>query len=523
MLKRIMAMGLSLVITALFLAACGNSNQNSGEAASIVMFSNEWQNYDGADKDRVWEFIEEKTGVKLELSGAPINNYNDKINMMVNTNEAPDVFFYLPEDSETYVKWARQGLIIDFSDYVKDDKTYPNLYRLLNDENYKNLIYDGKKTLIPRIAPQNNWAIYIRKDWLDKLGLEEPRTLDDYAAVMRAFTLNDPDGNGKQDTYGLCSSKDFYWFMPFFSAWCKKPGWNYSADGKTMEYVYYTNGYKSFLSYMSGAYSGGYIVKDFYTKTDEMKIEDFATGKAGIMIHNGDAHIQNVMAKVEQASPNAEISVIAPPEGDAGANMHGWGGLWGGYSVSSGCKNPEAALKLLDYLVSEEGSMLRYYGIEGVHYTKTSDGLDITDENIAERKKEPANRFSTVKSSDGSDVPLGEYAWGPWLGTLYSMTDGKITPYNDYSFLKYKDLAVNANNIADSHITISDMNNIPISDSEFLKTVKKLKDNANIYTLNIITGELELESGWKEYMDKAKEAGYEAAGKTAFETVKGFS
>ena len=97
--------------------------------------------------------------------------------------------------------------------------------------------------------------------------------------------------------------------------------------------------------------------------------------------------------KYKHYAPDGDVRYL--PEGDAGANMHGWGGLWGGYSVSSGCKNPEAALKLLDYLVSEEGSMLRYYGIEGVHYTKTSDGIEITDENIAERKKEPVNRAFT--------------------------------------------------------------------------------------------------------------------------------
>lgn len=60
---------------------------------------------------------------------------------------------------------------------------------------------DGKILGIP--VYQNSPAAYaIRTDWLERLGLEVPRTFAEARAVWRAFTFDDPDGNGADDTCG---------------------------------------------------------------------------------------------------------------------------------------------------------------------------------------------------------------------------------------------------------------------------------------------------------------------------------
>lgn len=51
-------------------------------------------------------------------------------------------------------------------------------------------------------------VMVIRQDWLDNLGLKAPATLDEFEAVIRAFTEDDPDGNGKKDTYGFTYEGD---------------------------------------------------------------------------------------------------------------------------------------------------------------------------------------------------------------------------------------------------------------------------------------------------------------------------
>jgi multiple sugar transport system substrate-binding protein/putative aldouronate transport system substrate-binding protein len=524
-MKKIVSILAILAITTSVFTGCNKVTEevvNSGnleEKSTITIFGNELQNYDGVDKDRVWDEIEKKTNTKIELSGAPITGYIEKISVMINTGEAPDLFFFLPERSEAYSKWVQQEMIKPIDNYIKDGSKYPNIYKILSNSQYKNLTYENKYTIVPYIAPENNWAVYIRSDWLDNLKLKTPETIDEYLDVMKKFTFNDPDKNGKNDTYGLTSSKGIYWFMPFYAAFVKKPDWNYSIDKKTMEFMYLTKEYKQYLGVMAKAYADGLIVKDFYSKIDDMKIEDFATGKAGIMVHNASSHMQNIMQKLEQASPNAKIDVILPPKGPAGANMHGWGGWWGGYSISSNCKNVDAALRVLDYMVSEEGGKLRYYGIENIHYTNTDKGSVISDKNLLERNKEPKGRFGLVKNGT-EEKALGNYVWGTNLGFQYKMLSGKIVAFEDFSNYKYKDLASKAQEMVKPVISSSDMMNITVNGAEFAQINKKINDQASIFTTNIIVGRKTVEEGWQEFVDMAKSLKYDKAQKLAFDTMQ---
>lgn len=502
------------------LSGCGNSDgDGEGDGGAISIFSHDLDKYDGADKDSVWEYIEEQCGVEINISGAPMNGYNEKINLMVNNFEAPDIFFYLPEDSDAYYKWAKEDMIIDFKEYVKDDSEYPNLYRLIYGEEYKNLTYDGKSTLIPRLAEQCNWGIYVRQDWLDKLGLQKPTNLQELYDVMYAFTYNDPDGNGKNDTYGIGGSSEYYWFMPIYAAYQAQPDWNYTDDKTSMEYMTFTDEFKEFVTYMSKCYKDGLVVKDFYTKTDDMKIEDFSSGKCGILIHNGGSHVQNIMQKTSQASPHAVVDVMDMIEGPAGKNIHGWGGWWGGYSISSECTNIPKALKVLDYLVSEEGSMVRYYGIEGIHYTLEDGNVTITDDNSANRKEEGTDRFSVIKMDD-VEYPYGTYAWGPWFGSLRTYHEDSIEIYEDYSFYQWKDLAENIVTYINASVKLADMTNIAVNDEEFASIMSKLDDHASTYIINAIVGEKNVDSDWDEYIEDANELGYETAQKKAYEKMQ---
>ena len=64
--------------------------------------------------------------------------------------------------------------------------------------------FDGHQYGLPEPPPlPKREGLVIRKDWLDKLGLEVPTTPEELLAVAKAFTEQDPDGNGKNDTYGL--------------------------------------------------------------------------------------------------------------------------------------------------------------------------------------------------------------------------------------------------------------------------------------------------------------------------------
>lgn len=524
MKKKTVALMMAAVMLAAILTGCGGGGGGGGQGSSgtptISIFSHDLDKWDGADKDRVWEAIEKECGVNLEVGGVPINGYNEKINLMVNNFEAPDIFFYLPEDSTAYYKWATEDMMVNLDDYVKDDKKYPNLYKILHSEQYKNLTYDGKHTLIPRLAVNVNWGIYIRQDWLDNLHMKQPTTIDEFYDVLYAFTYKDPDGNGVNDTYGIGGSNEYYWFMPIYAAFQKKSDWNYNADKTSAEYMTFTDAFHDFLAYIRNCYEKGLIIKDFYTKTDDMKIEDFASGKVGMLIHNGEGHVQNIMQKISQASPHAKVDVINMIEGPAGRNIHGWGGWWGGYSVSADCKNIPAALKVLDYLMSEEGSRTRMYGLEGIHYTVQDGKIVITDENAANRTAEGADRFTIVKK-DNVEYPYGSYAWGPWFGSLRTFEDdGTIRVTNDFTYDQWGDLGAKIQKYDDENVQVSDMVCVAMNNEEYADIMSQLDDFASTYILNAIVGEKNIDSDWDAYLAQANTIGYGKLQKMVYDTLK---
>lgn len=516
-----LVMSTVLMLSVLLTSGCSGGTEKTEKTANgkvhLTIFAHEWQQYDGVDKDRVWEEIEKKTGVTFELTGTPFNNYTDRLNTMVNTGEAPDIFFYPPGSEATYQNWVKQGLITSLDDYLKDDSTAPNIKKIFSYSQYKNLKNNGHYTQVPWLCEANNWGIYIRKDWLDNLHLAEPKTLDDYYNVMKAFTFNDPDKNGKNDTVGLTGAKGIYWFMPFYAAFVKKPDWNWNADKTKIEYFYATNGYKEYLKWMHKAYADGLISKEYYTYPDDKKIEEFKTGKAGILVQNAAGFTQDIMDNTLKANPNAKVIMGNPPAGaDGKGYMHGWGGTWGGYSISANCKHPKEAVKLLDFLVGEEGTMLRYYGIKDVHYT-LQDGKVVP--NIDERSKEPEGRFGLIEKN-GVKQPLGSYSWGTWFGTLRKFGTDSIELKEDYNSYKYADLCNQAAKVVSETLSVSDMNGITVDSTEFADISKKVKDLASIYTTNIIVGKMDIEAGWTEYMAKLKEAGYDKACGIATDTMK---
>lgn len=517
-MKRVVLVLCAVMMFIGLLPGCGKKTE-SDDTLTVFLMGGEY--YDGADKDSIWTEIQKKTGVEIEFTGAPYSGYNEKLNLMINTNDVPDIFFYVPQDGSAYSKWVDQGLILNLDDYVKDDSVYPNLYKIIHAPEYRNIKYSGIHTLVPRLEALNNWTIYIRKDWLDHVGLSAPSTLDEFYEVCKAFTEDDPDGNGVDDTYGLGGQKDYYWFMPLYSAWVEKPEWSYNQDKTALEFMSYKPEYKEFLAYISKLYADGFMIKDFYTKNDDQKIEDFTSGKVGILFHNAETYLETIVDRALTINPKAEIDVIANPKGPAGVNMHGWDGMWGGYSISADCKNPEAALKVLDYLSSEDGSMLRLNGIEGVHYTKGEDGMiSVSAENEKKREEEPRGRFGEITVEDGTTHLYGNYLLGINFGLYRTFTDGKINVVNDFSNYKYKELALKAQEMSNQYVKVSDMSNIIVDDTEYNNIISKLKDNANTYTINVIVGEKKLDSTWEEYLTKADELGYHKAAEIALNTLK---
>ena len=132
----------------------------------------------------------------------------------------------------------------------------------------------------------------VRKDWMDKLGLEEPSTLDEMADLLRAFITEDPDGNGQDDTVGLVVHNEVYGGYPnntfavdnIFTAFDAYPSvWIKDESGNAV-YGSVQPEMKDALQLMRDWYAEGLIDKEFTTRTYDDIVALLSSGQCGAYI-----------------------------------------------------------------------------------------------------------------------------------------------------------------------------------------------------------------------------------------------
>ncbi|QGG55785.1 extracellular solute-binding protein [Paenibacillus sp. B01] len=178
------------------------------EAATEPKYEISWtmhQNLSVPEEAEMVRYVERKFNVDLDLWNLENNNYEALLDLKLAQGAIPDLFrIRQPQD---LLKYERQGVLAEIPKEALE-KYAPNLMKAIreNAPHYQDYgVIDGRYYGIPVINPTNVYRIPVvyRQDWLDKLGLEVPDTLAEFEKVMYAFAHDDPDGNGKKDTYGL--------------------------------------------------------------------------------------------------------------------------------------------------------------------------------------------------------------------------------------------------------------------------------------------------------------------------------
>ena len=149
----------------------------------------------------VYKIVKDKLNINLTLTALPSSqdDQNVKINAAGAADALPDLFMV---DRDVWLKLVQQGLVAEVDDMYPLMPTRTKTHYTA--ESKANTTVDGVSYgLADPGSLTKNEGLLIRKDWLDNLGLAVPKTLDDLYNCMYAFTYNDPDGNGRNDTYGF--------------------------------------------------------------------------------------------------------------------------------------------------------------------------------------------------------------------------------------------------------------------------------------------------------------------------------
>src|SRR5690606_4269102 len=155
--------------------------------------------------------IEEKFNVEIKMDYLPMGpDFTTKLNALMAGGDAPDFFH---AEGQATNKYINDSAVLDMTNYVTPAKM-PNYFKWLTEVELKRYEVGGKFMRTPVPFERNYYAsYYVRKDWIDALNAKDPNlklkvptNYDEMIAVMKAFTFNDPDGNGKDDTYGFSAT-----------------------------------------------------------------------------------------------------------------------------------------------------------------------------------------------------------------------------------------------------------------------------------------------------------------------------
>ncbi|HIY60066.1 MAG TPA: extracellular solute-binding protein [Candidatus Eisenbergiella pullistercoris] len=217
--------------------------------------------------------------------------YTANVRMAIASRELPDVM--VVEDRQTLVQLARKGMIADLSQAFEDcaSDRLVEMYDSYEVSALDSAMVDGKLMALPEPSfVDGPNLLWLRKDWMDELGLEEPETVEDAIEIIRAFVEKDPGGNGEGNTIGLVCHGDLtgesgynYEFQldPVFSSFDAFPKqWVRDAEGN-VAYGSIQPETKEALGYLRQLYEEGVLDENFMLRSMTNIAELVVSGQCG--------------------------------------------------------------------------------------------------------------------------------------------------------------------------------------------------------------------------------------------------
>lgn len=377
--KRLLSLGLAAVLVTGTAAGCGGKKAQSGDSNGTYSlkimaydyFGNPMKGENGAE---IMKTVEDYTNTKLELLWTPRDNYDDKLNLVLagGGDDMPQIIA-TDTKSPAIINAARAGALWDIEEMMKEFPHLKNAKDVVN----ANIRINGKLYGVYRGRALGRNGMAYRKDWADKLGLSKPETVEDVYKLLYAFTYEDPDGNGQDDTYGLALSKSTA-PLDIMQTWFGAPnGWE-ERDGKLVP-AHQTEEYMEALRWFKKLCDEGLIKKDFPTRDIATKADDLKTQKAGMIVDALDDGRRVMDYFQDQKIEGPVMDFVGAVKKDeaseprTGATL----GCQGFFVITKAAKTEEDVRKCLDFLdkMNDADMMtLANYGLKDKHHTIEADG-----------------------------------------------------------------------------------------------------------------------------------------------------
>ena len=514
----------------LALTACGGSNdeevdagsQNLGamdsyeagqqfkasEPITLSILWTDWPEQPVTETWKVFDHIEELTGVRFELTHVPFSDNVEKRSLLISAGDAPDVIPLIYRGDET--PFVASGAILPMSDYVEH---MPHFRKYVEEWELTEMIdnlrqADGKYYMLPGL--QEVWvpsfSLIIRTDVWEEVGIGIPSTWEEVHEGLVLIKEKYPDSLPLADGFEAQSLINYGGY-----AFNTRAGWGFGDgmigghDGEPLRYAATTDEYRAMLEYYRTLVAEGLLDPETLTASNDGSgaggvAEKFAaetcfaaSGSSGTAIEFAQALDETV------GRGNYSLQLIPPPAGPGG-NIMGPRNFWHGFMLSSKVAESEnflAILQFLDwlYFAPEAREMLRW-GIEGETYTKAEDGtIELTEGHSLD---------AFDLNTDAETDILKDLGFSTFLAEATESRALKES-YNSEEFTAYID------GVVENLESMPPWAPAPLEEAELEQAslmATPLKDMVDTATLQFILGERDL-SEWEDFHAELEASGLE--------------
>lgn len=294
------------------------------------------------------------------------DNYQETVSMTIASRELPDVM--VVNDMDMLQLLVDNDLIEDLTQVYEDctSSRIKDIYNSYGSEILDNVTFDGKLMALPETNIDDGPSLcWLRKDWMDKLGLDAPKTVEDVENIVHEFVQKDPGGNGKGETVGLvcddeltggCGYSYEYQNDIIFASFGAFPKqWIYNKDGEVV-YGSVQNEAKAALGKLRQMYQQGTLDNNFLMRESSNIIELIVSGKCGSFFGPWWSP-NNPLMSAMQNNPNAEWQpYLIQTDKDGQTSFASQNPNDKYVVVRKGYKHPEIVMKIVSVLFDD----LRY-------------------------------------------------------------------------------------------------------------------------------------------------------------------
>ncbi|HZG55649.1 ABC transporter substrate-binding protein [Paenibacillus sp.] len=395
----------------------GNTNTQDGtvikydppiELTTVRQMSSSAKYGEGEDNDKnVWtDMFEEELGIKLKYLWVTEDlqaTYNTKLNVTITSGDLPD---YFRVNATQLQQLYENDQIADLTELYEKyaSKELKEIFGNAGDALAQSSVGDALIAL-----PELNYAmdrsnmLWIRTDWLEALNLSEPTSLEDVFAVASAFSKQDPDGNGADDTFGLGLMKDIFIDIGNVNGIINghhgyQGIWVEDGSGKLV-YGSIQPEVKQALGRISELYQAGAIDKEFSVTDRKKLIENVTAGKIGMLYGPMHAPITTFQG-LYNLNPKSDWKPFPLPSIDGQpAKAQLPLDAMGFYVVSKHAKHPEALILLMNKFVEKFQNQK-----PGEPYFKESASHLVTNINVLPPSKNLENYRAQMKADATGDT-----------------------------------------------------------------------------------------------------------------------